>query len=114
MSEVKESLSEVEEEPSQAEVFAGILQGTATGMYAAAVLPLTARIPIEYMAWLDVMAGKAGTSRTYILVQVLKVALETMEGELDARTSAALRKAHANKVRELIKSVEVTAEREQC
>ncbi len=84
-----------QDEPTDAEVLAAVLMGTATSQVMAALLPLSARIPCYQLWQLDAMATKAGKSRSAILSAVLDVGFSAVREHLDESTLEELQQLEA-------------------
>ncbi len=77
-------------EPSQAEIAASVLSGTATLMTKGELVPITGRVPSWVMSVLDAMATRAGKSRNYVVNIVLAAGLEAVQEHMTEEVRAEL------------------------
>lgn len=70
------------EEPTNADMIAALVAGTATIEVKTLLRPINYRIPLHVLATVDAMAEAAGKSRNFMLTELLQLGVEAVEKAL--------------------------------
>ena len=72
------------EEPTNVDMIAALVAGTATIEVKTLLRPINYRIPLHVLATVDAMAEAAGKSRNFMLTELLQLGVEAVEKALPA------------------------------
>lgn len=89
-----QTLNYLEDGPTEAQVLAAVIAGTATTRYVGVTLPVMSRVPVTVLSDVDAMAKLSGKSRSAMVVNLLGVAVQEVYRAFDEPTRQRYYKAH--------------------
>jgi len=77
-------MSELFNDPTEAEMVAAEILRTGKHVYMGTVLPVTARLPVHLVASIDAFVEASGTSRNHMFTRLISVGIESVLSNLPA------------------------------